>query len=135
MGDYVEGDKKQVDRRRKTAPGLDPAAVADFVVKRRRELGLTIAELHRNAGISRTELIHIEEGRRCNSSHWVELEEALQLLPYTLRAILDPEGTRQAFYYMLHTEFSEDIAELFIKALKDPVLKDQLIKCFREHFS
>jgi DNA-binding XRE family transcriptional regulator len=124
----VEDKTKQVDRRRKTTPGLDPQAVADFVVKRRQELGLTVADLHRSAGISRTELLHIEEGRRCNSSHWAELEIALQVEPYALRAILDPKGTRLAFFHILRTEFSEEISDLFKNALTDPALKEQLIK-------
>ena len=130
----MENQKKPVDCRRKTAPGLRPQAVADFVIKRRQELGLTIAELHRSAGISRTELLHIEEGRRCNSSHWAEIEQALQLEPYALRAILDPEGTRQAFLYVLHTEFSEEIANLFESAVADPDLKKELAETLNDQF-
>jgi hypothetical protein len=131
----VEKEKKPVDRRRKTAPGLRPQAVAEFVIKRQQELGLTIAELHRSAGISRTELLHIREGRRCNSSHWAELENALQLQPYALRAILDPKGTRQAFLYILRNEFSEELADLFDKAIGNAALKKRLIEILSDHVS
>jgi hypothetical protein len=127
--------KKPVDRRRKTAPGLRPQAVADFVIQRQQELGMTIADLHRKAGISRTELLHIREGRRCNSSRWPEIEAALQLEPYALRAVLDPTGTRQACLYILRNEFSEEIANLFDKAIGNDALKQQLIEKLRDLIS
>lgn len=111
---------------------LNTVAVGDFIKKRLAELAVGLVHIHKVTGISRAELMRIRDGKRTYSSHWREIEHALFLHPYTLRAILDPESTQEAFEYVVRSSFPPEIAEQIIKAKDDPKKKDDLAAALRK---